>query len=408
MPITGRSLTRVRGFDDAEMDYQLLRLLGTAATGGCSVGQGLHLASQIVDGDPDSWCDVFRQAAGATQDGAATHAREGNDAAATTAWFHANQLWRAAEFWAQPADRMRADGLAAHECFVQAATRYAAAAKLEFTEIAVPFNAEKLPGYRFAAPRRQGSTPPTVIMMNGSDGTSEETFFWAGRAAAERGYALVLIDGPGQTGAMRFNPASTFRPDTEAPLGAVIDHVRSTWPATGPIVLFGFSFGGYMVTRAASRLPEVAAVIASPPLLDLSATLGNLITDDGKLTFATDVTVAQLDQLPGMSRVFRRDVAIHCRKFGVGSIKALLDRLPDYHIAATDLAAISCPGLALVGAGEGSAFADQARQFAAGIKGPATLHAFDAASGADAHCQVGNPDALAAVAYGWLAKVLRA
>ena len=61
-----RSRTRVAGFADAEMDYQLLRQLGTARYGGASVGECQALAQRIQNGDPASWIAQFA-AAGARQ-----------------------------------------------------------------------------------------------------------------------------------------------------------------------------------------------------------------------------------------------------------------------------------------------------------------------------------------------------
>src|SRR5512132_175321 len=44
-----RSQTRVLGFPDGELDFQLLRQLGSVSYGGASVGEGLWAAVQIRD-----------------------------------------------------------------------------------------------------------------------------------------------------------------------------------------------------------------------------------------------------------------------------------------------------------------------------------------------------------------------
>jgi pimeloyl-ACP methyl ester carboxylesterase len=402
MAETGRSLTRVRGFDDAEMDYQLLRGLGTVATGGAAIGEMLHIAATVTDGDPDSWTESFAAAAMRLQSAGEKAAAAEHRVSARNYFFRANQSFRAAEFWAHPPDRMRQFGLAARECFIRAATLATELGNFDFRLIEFPYeNGTAIPGYAFT-PKTPGKQTCTLVMMNGSDGTAEEVWFWAGCEAVERGYTVILIDGPGQTGMMRLVPNTTFRPDTEVPLGAVIDHLRTTNLPCDRIVLFGFSFGGYMVTRAAAKLDGIAALIASPPLLDLPSTLGNLITRDGELHLDCDYRLDELDQVPGMSPVFRRDVEIHCRKFGVATLQALLDCLPEYAIDAALLHNIRCPSLALVGAGEGAAFMHLARQFTETIEGPATFHEFNVETGAEAHCQVGNPAELTAVAFDWL------
>ena len=50
-----RSATRVRGFADPEMDFQLLRGLGVANYMGASVGEVLAAGRNIKDGDPRTW-----------------------------------------------------------------------------------------------------------------------------------------------------------------------------------------------------------------------------------------------------------------------------------------------------------------------------------------------------------------
>jgi hypothetical protein len=47
-----RSTTRVKGFKDAEMDFQLIRQLGSTAYGAASVGACLSIADRVQDGDP--------------------------------------------------------------------------------------------------------------------------------------------------------------------------------------------------------------------------------------------------------------------------------------------------------------------------------------------------------------------
>ena len=58
-----RGSTRVAGFANAEMDFQLMRQLGTARYGGAAVGECLALARRIQDGVPASWVAEFSAAA---------------------------------------------------------------------------------------------------------------------------------------------------------------------------------------------------------------------------------------------------------------------------------------------------------------------------------------------------------
>src|SRR5690349_3838638 len=54
-----RSETRVRGFADPEMDFQLLRGLGVANYMGAAVGEILAAARDVTDGDPRTWPPAF-------------------------------------------------------------------------------------------------------------------------------------------------------------------------------------------------------------------------------------------------------------------------------------------------------------------------------------------------------------
>ena len=54
-----RSATRVRGFADPEMDFQLLRSLGAATSMGGAVGEIFAAVRNIRDGDPRTWPPAF-------------------------------------------------------------------------------------------------------------------------------------------------------------------------------------------------------------------------------------------------------------------------------------------------------------------------------------------------------------
>ncbi len=79
------------------------------------------------------------------------------------------------------------------------------------------------------------------MAFGGFDSGAEEMYFQLGAAGAARGWQVVLFDGPGQTGCMRRNPTMTYRPDYEAPVGAVLDDVgtrlgaapAASWPWPG-------------------------------------------------------------------------------------------------------------------------------------------------------------------------------
>ena len=67
--------------------------------------------------------------------------------------------------------------------------------------LAIPFQGTTLPGYHFRVDGDERPRP-TVVLVGGYDGTSEELYFLNGRAALARGYHVLAFDGPGQGAAL--------------------------------------------------------------------------------------------------------------------------------------------------------------------------------------------------------------
>jgi alpha-beta hydrolase superfamily lysophospholipase len=79
--------------------------------------------------------------------------------------------------------------------------------------VAIPYENTTLPGYHFRVDRDERPRP-TVVLVGGYDGTSEELYFLNGRAALARGYNVLAFDGPGQ-GAALLQQQLVLRPDFE-------------------------------------------------------------------------------------------------------------------------------------------------------------------------------------------------
>ena len=263
-----RSETRVRGFADPEMDFQLLRGLGVANYMGAAVGEVLAAVRGIADGDPRTWPPAFA-ALGERTLSAARAALPRHPVSARDHFQRASMYYRAAEYYDDPVtDAARAHGLASRDALVEAAKLMPATAEV----LRIPFERVWLPGY-FLRPADTDARPrKTVILLTGFDGTGEELHFQAGRAALERGWNVLIAEGPGQAGFLRFHPDVAFRPDYEAPVGAMIDHALSR-PEVDPhrLALYGISFGGYFASRAAAYDARVKALVANSPVPDLHA-----------------------------------------------------------------------------------------------------------------------------------------
>lgn len=111
-------------------------------------------------------------------------------------------------------------------------------------EVRIPYEGSEFDGY-FATPPGPGPFP-ALILVGGYDGTMEESYFAGGVAALRRGYAILLMDGPGQ-GAALIERDLHFRHDWEVVVTAEVD-----WLGARPevdaarIAAMGRSLGGYL------------------------------------------------------------------------------------------------------------------------------------------------------------------
>jgi predicted alpha/beta-fold hydrolase len=141
--------------------------------------------------------------------------------------------------------------------------RAAAAFPVPIDRVDIPYGRSSMPGY-LIRPDTSGKPRPTVIVNNGSDGQSIWTYAWGGRAAVDRGWNALLLEGPGQ-GEMLFERKIPFRPDWEAVITPVVNYLQSRPDVDQRrIILSGWSMGGILVSRAAAFEHRLAALICDP------------------------------------------------------------------------------------------------------------------------------------------------
>lgn len=400
-----RGATRVAGFDDAEMDYQLIRQLGAARYGGASVGECLALAQRIMNGVPASWVAAFA-AAGARQEADARQRAERNHrVSARDQFLVASNSYRAAEYYTGVIDPKHvAYGLKSRECFLEAM-------KLvdhPFEVVSLPYGDTPLPAY-YMRPEKESGKGKTLMIISGYDGTLEETYLAYGRPALERGYSLLLFAGPGQMDTIRFHPGLSFIPEFERVGTLALDHVLSR-PETDSarVAVMGISFGGYFATRMAAHDARFRALIPNSPIVDLHAYMTSFAgLDPAEMPDADDFRVADIDAIPDevmpvQLREMSRNLML---RVGRDSFKQTYVRLRDFRVDEADLGRITCPSLALVGSGEGKEPRAQFERFVKQVSGPVDSHVFTTEEGADGHCQSGNLAYSAAVSLDWLDEV---
>jgi pimeloyl-ACP methyl ester carboxylesterase len=267
----------------------------------------------------------------------------------------------------------------------------------------VPFEGGSLPGYLVRPVQADDGPRPTLVCVGGFDSSAEELYFQLGAPGAERGWNVFVFDGPGQPGAMRRDPALTFRPDYEVPIGAVLDHLAARPEVDADrLALAGQSFGSYFAARSAATDRRVRALVADPPVVDMSrymeAWVGSEVFRMKRDMRPEDVIGVPEDLMP---RQMQWGIAAICERFGVPSFHAWRDAIGAYRLGGL-VGDIRCPVLALVGDREGAEPLAQFDALVAEVDGPVDAVRFIAEDGASTHCQSDNIRLSAQVIFDWL------
>ena len=400
-----RGTTRIKGFQSGELDFQLMRSLGAGNYGGATPGEIFATRSAVAGDDPYAWRNALAGMGERVLNAGREALKRGHRVSARDHFLRASMYYRAAEYSADPfGSEALPWGLASRDAFRAAAELM----RDRIEPVEIPFEGKALPGY-FMAPAGGAERGKTILILTGFDGTGEELYFQTAAAALDRGYNVLVGEGPGQVGCLRQHPDLKFRPDYEKPIGAMLDFVLAR-PEVGSerLALYGISFGGYFVTRAAEHDGRIRALIANSPIIDLYAYMVGFVGPEF-VANPPPVSLSEVDEIP--DEEFPREAKLSfksaCRRFGVDSFAGWLARLKDFH-AEDKLAEIRCPTLAMVGTGEGEEALRQAKRFAESVSGPVTERIFTTEEGADAHCQLGNLPLSNAVIFDWLDELFAA
>jgi pimeloyl-ACP methyl ester carboxylesterase len=259
---------------------EALFALGAASSGTGEIGEVLRMAQVInartgnlenpEQADFDAYVDTF----GAYGSALARRARRSGNAHPVSA---RQQNLRAAMYAAQQLFFVLGTSEPDREerLFESAQRRWLAAVRLidpPVQEFAVNTAFGRVPCYFFPSPAGQGARP-TVIISEGSDGQNVETMQFGATAALDRGYNVVLFEGPGQM-SLLFRRQIPFTPNWNRIIGPIVSRIRRR-DDVGPIALVGISFGGMLCSRAAARLTSLDAVVLQPAAWDMTLLWGD-------------------------------------------------------------------------------------------------------------------------------------
>jgi pimeloyl-ACP methyl ester carboxylesterase len=174
--------------------------------------------------------------------------REGEQALAEERYVNGAFYMRGAEFFVPPHDP---DKLGLYDRFIDIFySKVAAADPIERVE--VPYDGGALPTLRL--PARQKERRGTILIHGGFDSFMEE-FYSMAWYFADRGYEVIMFDGPGQGGALKRHQLY-WNQEWEKPTAAVLDYYGCE-----NVTILGISMGAWLCVRAAAFDPRIERVI---------------------------------------------------------------------------------------------------------------------------------------------------
>ncbi len=395
--------------DDAEFWFELERLFGSAEYGGALFGEVMAIAADIKSGDYDSWYTAMSNFADRLSAEADDQLKRGHKISARDNYLRSCSYYRSADFFlhANPADpRVKRAFERSTACYKAAAPLFSPAIE----PVEIPYEGTTLQGYLHLVDD-SGKPRQTLLLNNGFDGSPEEMHWNGARAAVERGYNVLVFDGPGQYSAIH-RQGLHFRHDWENVVTPVFNYAL-TRKEIDPkkIALHGESLGGYLAPRAAAFEHRLAACIADDGVYDFGASQLSAFPADKRDQIRAALFVPSapeldqaLEQTIKTNSVARWGFTHGMYVTGAKSPRAFLAATQSFNMRDGIAEQIKCPTL-VCDAGKDIFFEGQAQQLFDHLTCTKKMIRFTDTEGAAAHCEMGASRLAYARMYDWLDEV---
>lgn len=213
-------------FEDGQFSFQTLRLLSEVPSGQADINEVVETARRIPEGDIERWREEWAHTADRIRHHAEEFERQEHLISAAECYLRASNYYRAATFYTglslfdgcgddvkRRLEELEESSLACFSHMIELSG--------EAEPVKIPYENTELPGYFYRADCMDGKPAPTLIMLNGFDGTKEEFYSYA-LAARKRGMNTLTLEGPGQ-GEVIHKMHLPFRPDYEKVITPVVD-----------------------------------------------------------------------------------------------------------------------------------------------------------------------------------------
>ncbi|WP_303247706.1 S9 family peptidase [uncultured Methanobrevibacter sp.] len=242
--------------DNILQDALIRHALGLTYLQMADVGEVFEVITKVKSGK--DWIDAWSEIALTLQKRAE---RSNNNVTKESAYLRASTYWRIALMYFNSIDDDRLSKYSQNslDCY----HNYLKLSNLNGEYIEIPYGDSYLPAHYYKSPVATENAP-LMILTPGRDTFAEDTA-WIYRQALKRGINCLVYDGPGQGFALRMNKIP-FRYDIENVIIPIIDYCLKNFDGIDEnnIILFGISFGGFLVPRAAIYDKRVKMCIVDP------------------------------------------------------------------------------------------------------------------------------------------------
>lgn len=388
-------------FKDPSMNYEFIRGFGYTYEQGADIGESISTAQKIKPENIDIWYTAWLDVAHRLYLLGQEFYDLGDSVSANGAFLRASNYYRMASFY-MDAPENRSKAVSSWE-MSQKSFKFAIQATRGIQELEIPYEQTTLHGYFI---RAENQNAPLVILNTGYDGTAEELYFVAARAASRRGFNVIFFDGPGQGQSIK-RQKIPFRPDWEKVIDPVIQYARTVLSLkTNKIALIGFSMGGYLALRACAFLPEINACVLDPGVDSIAASVLNHFPSNALQLINTDPEKFNAIVKEAMASDLTANWFFNNGfwTFNTTTAADLVKKLKQYRLGDW-VKKVKMPTLVIDDASD-LFVKQQADEIYQALPQPKKLYRFTAESTAQAHCQVGAQAISNEVIFNWLSKAL--
>ena len=376
------------GFYEGDWDFSVRLLLGKSTRGGTDIGEVLATIAKVKPKDDEGWFAAWVALGERIAGIAESSAARGHRVSAARAYLRAANYYATAVNAISALDEGTDRLLPTFRAHRAAWEGFLANTHWPVERIDIPYEGSSMPGWFFRPDNAEGPRK-TLVMTLGSDEAITGIWGQGVEGGLERGYNVVLYEGPGQQ-SMLFERGIPFRPDWENVLTPVVDYLL-TRDDVDPdrLGVYGVSQAGYWVPRALAFEHRFAAAIADGGVVDVARTWTQHIPHRLLAAYLKgdkerfDKEMGWAFHLPG-TRAAKLAWNFRSRPYGVSGYSAALDAVAQYNL--TDIAGQIRTPLYVIDADGDQFFGGQPAELAALVPGSAYAR-FTQTEGASFHCQ---------------------